>query len=708
MTDEIESRLPEERFPAAPAGVETNGNPRPSLRDVLAAKSAAELREVLQFWTANPRPEAEPNPDEARARVAAVAAEAAAVAERIASLGRRLGTVVEVLLEAPGYARTLGELADAKSLAYLSSYDLEACLQALQRRAVVVETRCNRVAAPGLRAFALLREVGDGLLMNRRAQERGLYDVLTLRGHLDRTCSTPGATSRSTPQRVREMYKLYSSDSAAVARIERLPDGVRELVEKAILEFGGLLPRGVFERLKLELPHWNGKRWAMILESSLVGSVQRLDLTPFGINHDDETLIVFTEVALSWLRKVAVPSDPDRPDEELSLGVDLVSNISRFLAFVHENDVRYTVRGEIFKTTEKKILQELIPNPGRELSREEVLDFIFDYCRATGLVEVTGERTFAVASAGRAFEQLPLVDKLRSLLEYALEDRNLPGDAQHQLRMRPILMRWMKRIEPGTWYDLMYLPFIARNQYLSDLDESGGAEALLERPVLASGPMEDAQRLAWSLVRWVRQRLYLIGVVDLGYDAQKRPVALRLSPQGARLLGLEVGSMAGVHRLGTLVVTPDFEVVLFPSGDDSELMHDLDRFCVREKTDELRHLRIQERTVRRALVQGMRLDEILRTLELHSRTPVPQNVAFSIRDWAVQAGLMVLSDNLELTSDNPEVLRRISQDPGARGHVDRVVSPNTIKLKGRITPRRMRALLRELGYLVELGSSNAA
>lgn len=689
-------------------GNDTAGGTRPSLREILSTRGEAELRELVQFWTGNTKLEGLGPVDQARARVLDVTAVAASVHERVLSLGRRLTTVVDVLLEAPGYVRTLRELAEAKSLSFLSEYDLESCLTALARRAVVVETRSNRADAPAQRAFALVREVGDGLLLHRRTQESGLWDALTLRGYLDRSRADQGAGPRSTPQRVREMYKLYSTDSAAVARIERLPDGVRDLVEKAILEFGGLLPRSVFERMKLELAHWNGKRWGMILESSLVGTVQRLDLTPYGINHDDETLIVFTEVALAWLRKVAVPGDPDRPHEELSLGVDLVSNVSRFLAFVHENDVRYTVRGEIFKTTEKKILQELIPNPGRELSREEVLEFIFGYCRATGLVEVTGERTFAVASAGRAFEQLSLQDKLRSLLDFALDERGLAGDDTHQLRMRPILMRWMKRIEQGTWYDLMYLPFIARNQYLSNLDEASGEENPGERAVVSAGPMEDAQRLAWSLVRWARQRLYLIGVLDLGYDSQKRPVALRLSPQGARLLGVPVANTSGVPRLGTLVVTPDFEVVLFPSGDDSELMHDLDRFCAREKTDELRHLRIQERTVRRALVQGMRLDEILRTLELHSRTPVPQNVSFSIRDWAVQAGLMVLSDDLELRSDNPEILRRLSQDPGARGHVERVLCPNSVKLKGRITPRRMRALLRELGYLVELRSSNAA
>ena len=68
----------------------------------------------------------------------------------------------------------------------------------------------------------------------------------------------------------------------------------------------------------------------------------------------------FNEVALAWLRHVAVPGDPDAPHDEAGLGVDLVSNISRFMGFIIEHDVRFTVRGEIFKTTEKRIINELM------------------------------------------------------------------------------------------------------------------------------------------------------------------------------------------------------------------------------------------------------------------------------------------------------------------------------------------------------------
>ena len=120
---------------------------------------------------------------------------------------------------------------------------------------------------------------------------------MTLRGYLECLYAQPERSGRTSPQRLREMYKMYSLESAAVSRIDRLPDGVKALIEKAILEFGGILPRKLFERMKTDLPHWNGRRWQMILEKSLIGTVERLDLARHGVRHDDETLVVFNEVA---------------------------------------------------------------------------------------------------------------------------------------------------------------------------------------------------------------------------------------------------------------------------------------------------------------------------------------------------------------------------------------------------------------------------
>ncbi len=666
------------------------------MRDAVERIPASDLPALYEFWAGEPAAVPE-DFETARTDVESWMRDPGRVEERVGGLERRLGEIVRRLARSPRYRCSHRDLVDARELAYLGAYDLESSLTALVRRGLLVETEDGSFEKVEERAYALPAEVGDGLKSSRSGALR-VFEVVTLRGFLDRIPSTQSTS----PQRVREMYKMYATDSAAVARIDRLPDGIRDLVEKAILEFGGLLPRSLFERMATDLPHWNGRRWSMILEKSLVGTVQKLDLSNYGIRHVDETLVVFNEVALAWLRRVAVPGDPDRPHEELSLGVDLISNISHFLSFILGHDVRFTVRGEIFKTTERKILQTLIPNPGRELSREEVLAFIYRFTRSRKLIDSTGERTIAMTKEGREWGQLELPDKLELLLEHAVEERDPDSEYLHQTHLRRIFLRLVKRIESGIWYDLMYLPFLARNTYIASLDDMGVEPVIAERRKSAGFiAKEDPQRMAWSLVRWIRKRLFLLGLVDLGYDSTGRPVAMRLTAIGARAFGM-IPTQTADPALGTLVVTPDFEVVLFPTGDDSELVHDLDRFCDRDKKGHLLHYRITEASVLRALSEGLYLDRIIATLDEHSRTPLPQNVRFSVRDWALRAGLMTLDSELRVHCEDGETWKRFRQDPGVRTYVAEFESEGVARLKGRSSPKRMQAVFRDLGYLVEL------
>jgi hypothetical protein len=687
--------------PAAPAGNGHSKSRRTSIHDAVHGLPETDLAELFRFWSGQRGSRLPENPAELRRQVVAWMSDPAVVEARLSGLGRRLLSIFDLHLESARYQCSVAELALARPLSYLSSYDLEASLAALVRHALLVESRTNGFEDQGARAHAVPADLGDAILRQRRARRRGIFDVFTLRGHLDRLYDDPARASRTPPSRIRELYKMYANETACVARLERLPAGVRQLIEKAVVEFGGILPRALFERMETDLV-WDGRRWGRVLEESLVGTVERLELGRYGIHHNDETLLVFNEVALAYLRRVAVPGDPDRPHEEAALGVDLASNISRFIGYVLDHDVRFTVRGEIFKTTEKRIQEELIPNPGRELTRADVLAFIYDFARHAKLIESTGERTFALTAAGREWEPRDLESKLRCLVDHCVEERDLGGEYYHQVRMRRILMRLLKRVEPLVWYDLMYAPFLARNTYLCSLDELEVDEYFASR--FQSGQysaMEDIQRLAWNLVSWVRQRLYLLGIVDLGYDASGRPVAMRLSRMGARVLGVVDGSPEGAPAIGSLIVTPDFEVVLFPTGDDGELVHDLDRFCTREKLGSLFHFRISEKSIHRALSEGMFLKRILFTLERHSRTPVPQNVVYSIQAWASQAGLMQLSADYVVRAENIDLVRRFQQDPGVRPLVAEVLDERRLRLRAQATLRRTQSLLRELGYLVE-------
>jgi hypothetical protein len=672
--------------------------PRKASRGDLSVAAAlkrlkkAQLAEPFRFWCDSASPEIPVKVAELRSALEGWMSEPERAVERKQALDENQQAVLEALLLAPRH-----RVARKTVLSMLGQASEVDVMGGLERTAMVFREGDGEDVQ-----FALPGELADALLLQEIAEKsRANAVTITLKAHLDERYAGPEVERPMSPSRLREMFKMYANEPASVARVERLPEGLRDLVGKTVLEFGGLLPRRFFERMETELPHWNQRRWGKILEESLVGTAARLELERYGIQHEDDTLIVFNEVTLAWFKRVAVPSDPDAPHDEAALGVDLMANISRFLAYIIDHAVRFTVKGEIFKTTEKRILTELIPNPGRELERAEVLQFIFRFSRAAGLIEVTGERTFKLTAAGRDWESQDLDDKLAGLFEHVTFELDEAHESVHHPAMRRILATLMKRLEVGVWYDVMYLPFLARNAYLSQLDALEVDEMIAARGAAGAGAAEDLQRLAWNLVGWVRKRLYLLGLVDLGYDDKGHPVAMRLTRTGARVLGIDAPEEE-TFGIGRLVVTPDFEVVLFAEGDDAVLTHDLDRFTDRTKDGALRQFRISEKSVHRGLVEGMTLNKMREVLTMNARTPVPRNVLQSIRDWATKSGLLLLGPDHVIRAQDSGILVRFARDAGVRPFIKGTLDGNALQLKTKTSLARYRTLFRDLGYLIEL------
>ena len=89
-------------------------------------------------------------------------------------------------------------------------------------------------------------------------------------------------------------------------------------------------------------------------------------------------------------------------------------------------------------------------------------------------------------------------------------------------------------------------------------------------------------------------------------------------------------------------------------------------------------------------------------LEQNSRTPVPQNVLYSVRDWAVHAGLLFLTEDLILRTTDDDLSKRVAADPGVRPLIGNRIDDLSIQMKDGPSAKRLRSLLRELNWLVEL------
>ncbi len=531
-------------------------------------------------------------------------------------------------------------------------------------------------------------EVGKALLQ-AAADRPGPAEILTLRGHLQRHFRRGG---QDHGEAARRMYRLLATEKALCTRLDALKDKDRKVVETAISRFGGILSTSAFE--KLGFGGWNTLHLRSLLEESSLGTVGELDLEWFGIRQRGLVLAVFNEAVLAWLRREARRA-PVNPHAVASIGVDFVSNFSRFAAFVGDQNVRFTVRGTIFKSTGKRITESLIPNPGREFRRREILEHLYRFSLAFRFIDRTGERSFRLTDAGREFLGLPLSEKQRQILDWLIEDRTLPGDLRHQLRLRRTTLRYLKRLEPGVWYDAMFLPFVVRNHYLAQLGLEGArTREAASFPIRSSA---DLRSLAWNLFHWIRKDLYLLGVLDMGYDEAGRASAIRLTPMGAELLGMIPGRE--LEGAGHLVVNPDFEVVLFPEEHSHTLVYELDRFCERELTDSLYHYRITPESLQRALSQEVGLDSILDLLHRRSRTPLPQNVVYSLESWARNGGMVTLDAKGRLQCSQPELLDRLEKHPGIAALVLAREKPGILLLRQPLPDGKLAQWVRGFGLV---------
>jgi hypothetical protein len=664
-----------------------------TLRSLLADRDPRERSELARAWGQDGT--------DPETGLAAALGDEERVESRLIGLPRKLRDLFESFLGEPGRCRSARSLQSSLNGAFHSRYEIEAALAALHREGFLLPTHKRNWDEFGEPAYAVPGELAQCIDSLRRRQRHEPLDVITLRGHLEaRLGRTRGNGSAPSADHARKIYKLYLMESSIRARADALAPDVRRVFDLALTSFGGFLPHQ-------ELARSTGGDGADLdlmrkcLEESMLGTVAPLRLARFGIQPAPPTVIVFHEVALLELRRHS-ELHPVDVEQTLAAGVDFVTNVGRFLREVAGSKVQFTVDGNLYRASGKRIERGLMPVPGEVLDGDGMLQWIWRFCLARRFVSRSGERGLRVTDQGREFDERSARDKTLALLSYAVEERELPGEPFHHTRLRRILLRLMKRIEPERWYEAPFLPFLARNSYLTLLGEHGVEDAFAAR--FQEGgylPTESIQQLVWNLLQFVRRRLYPLGIVDLGIRGG-RTVALRLTRFGAELLGAGPAGEIGGER-STLLVNPDFEVVLFPGDDEHEVVHLFDRFATRSKSDHVHHFKLSRESLFAGLRDGLSLAQILQELTDRARAPLPQNVRYSLEDWADAAAVVVLDADLLLTARKPEQIDRIAAVPALQELLAGRMSPTSLRFDAAAPVDRIVGVLSDLGFAVGRG-----
>lgn len=624
---------------------------RVSLRVLLRDGSDDQQRECVQSWLARPGVEA-PSGKPVLSHISSAMEDEAVVLQRIGMLPRKLQDLLEVFFKDDGAVRLVQDLFTEFGDNFKSRFDLDASLAALHRESFLWPVKDKRWAHYDSPAWAAPSELVVCVREYRKRRQRQLPDTLTLQGFLEarffkkmKDESTSNGDSARNGQaagneqkaqkaadHARKIYKLYILESAMAQRLNKLPEHIRTLVDTTLHTHGGIASwEELTHEVDLKTPpdlDFLGKS----LEESMLGTTTNLDLARVGIQPYEQGVVVFHEVALWAIRRRGQEHAP-AVEQELSANSDLASNVCRFLRELQQSKVLFTAEGELFKASAKRIAGTLLPIPGGFLPAKSMLEIIYRFCLQRRLIDRRGERSLRPTKAGAQFERASLSDQIKLLLSHFVEERTLPGEPFHHTRMRRVLLRLLRRAEPMQWQDVAVLPFLARNAYLSQLDTSAAEEFFSARfQGGAYVPSESLQQMSWNLLVWIKKRLFPLGLVDVGMHGG-RVTALRLSRLGAELLDAETAGKVGGTRC-TLIVQPDFEILVFPGDDVHDVLHQFDRFARRTKSDHVFQFTIDRQSIDAGLEDGLSCAQIVQELTDRARVPIPQNVLYSLEDWA--------------------------------------------------------------------------
>ncbi len=681
-----------------------NHNSRITLRKHLESMRAVDLRDVYAFWRPDEPTNGLHKPDLV-SNLHETMAQEGTVYRRVRTLTRKVLDVLLLMLRRPGYASDLPgmfqRLPGEEPLA-LEYHEAEAGIRALVRRGFLAQISDRKMATNGRVVFSVPEELGTMLTALFREETRTVHSVFTLRGHA-------AAITAAERERLRGAFPALGEqpgeDDARIllkdgpeALLERLEERMQRVMNYVVERGGGFMTRALWSaRKNVRDVRWNRERWARELEGAGIGTVARLSLKPYGVNCEDECVVVFQEVLEELLRRRNQGEPP--MDETLRSGGDLVADLCAFLQHVGRHPVKVGRKGEVHKASRRRLQDGFVYRETFLAGPAEVWGEIIAAAESLGLVRTDKEGFLELTDEAQQFLAEPLEAKAQALYRVALDHAGTHnGRSLHLHEIRKLVTECLRE-EPQRWWSARALSAVSRHRHLATLDERGIKDRHRDRHFSAwfSGKESPRDLLSGTEHRWLK-RLHMLGLLDVAAK-EERAIAWRLSPLGARVLGATAPGLD--TGLRPLLVNPDFEIVVLPEGDVSDVVHTLDGWAQRVKSGDVVHFRLTRESVQTAVGTGHEVEDLLGFLAARARGAIPQNVGYTVRDWASRVSFASLERGVVLRVDDEAALETILQIPEMERLLHRRLTPQEALLKEAPSDRRLVSALRGLGVYLQ-------
>ena len=617
----------------------------------------AQLQEYFLRWF--PKEEMTSDKDKLVEQLKIAMCDPKVIRERFDRLPRSSQDFLTALLTLPNFQGTTKDIVNSPQGRSIESYEVENLIKNLLNEGWMVG-ESNAKNGVRFEVYTLPEEIGEGLSITVDIEHREATLMLSLSVFLKQQAGSSSAHSRSSYDGS-EDNNLATSLTALVEprnieqRIEKLEDkGLRKTVRAAILHHGGILPISVWKSMSdVNSDHLHRKDWRDQLEKNYLGTTGVFSLKTYGIDLEEECLVIFQEVVQSQC-STAMASKLQN-DKEYSLGVDLLIDIRRLLEVARSESLEVTREGTVFKKTEERLASQLLTTSYKEVLEGSSVHHIINLCKRLRVLDQGDHYLRPDPIRRKGWLKKRLSAMIRDIFD--IYQNNYRGNrcSFHQRMIRQIfqeeLVKHSQKVykansakkdssngqqaqqDSRAWLLTKPLFTATISRFLSTLEEQKIAQTLQELK------MEDfhnetlivpLDRLYKDLSYWVVHRLALLGLVDIGSKGGNFE-SLKISTVGCRFFKIDLNS----NEEGKLVVNPDFEILHFPgSKTQDEINYIMGAFTDRSESDYVKRYRITPESIKRGIISGYSAEDIMTFLTKRSEDTIPPNVSFSIREWA--------------------------------------------------------------------------
>ncbi len=625
------------------------------------------------------------------------------VEERVGTMPSRLRELLVYVLRS-GICRTPSDLRDLDvSELPLESFEVVPVAMALAERGFLVMSE-SRSTGKRVQKFRMPDETAEllehvlegtakpidaalGLGSWLRFVGRGVWGPsLEAMGRADLIQSTPA-----------DLVKHLVSRESYEDRRLRLPSAFSEEIRK-VEEHGGVLDVDARRRLGLELDEETLEDWGRSLEKNLLGTLERSELTNFGLSCRDAWLVVFHEIVDARLDELDASIQPDDAESVLRRAPEPLGDIQAVVDALEETPFKLKKNGEYPKTGLKRLVRQALTRGSRRPGADEDLLWLLQFLQSVELIQPGIDGRVRPTRLWKDFVVAGSFEKSRRLLDGVMR---LPAKGFSPLHHRALRRGFMEALKehPRKWRSLPALVMKARNRVLREALRPEQAQRYQDRHKHAPfPPLATPDALQKALYEWITEDLLRTGLVELAWnDGDARPFALRISRLGAQVMGIEVEGEDEEPSGVALIVNPDHEVIIFPEQAPPHLPQEVGRFAVRQKADYALHYVLTKESVQSAAARGLTAEEMLTTLEEASPHELPENVAYSMREWCRKLVRLQARRSWLIEAEDPKSLDRALKVPELKSLVVNRPTPHLVELSEDPAAAGVIPLLRDEG-----------